>query len=120
MVNNVVVQVEEMARNISKLSIEIHELRNALLKVTSQERERQEPSTEKVQKEVTNKMSTTTSHACKEEAKKDGDEGEKDGRQSRGLLKVCGGSAEEREREPPDRRSASARSLAEAEGGRFR
>ena len=98
MINNLVMQVEEMARNISKMSIEIHELRNALLKVTSQERERQEPSTEKVQKKVLNKMSTTTSHACKEEAKKDGDEGQREGRQSRGLLEVWGGSAEERER----------------------
>ena len=86
MVNNLVVQVEEMAKNISEMRIEIHELRNALLKVTSQEKERQGPSTEKVQKKMTNKMSETQraimcmsptgSHAYKEGANTDGDIGE--------------------------------------------
>ena len=76
MVNNLEVQVEEMAKNLSEMRIEIHELRNALLKVTSQERERQEPCTEKVQHKVTNKMSPTGSHACKKEAKNDGNEGQ--------------------------------------------
>ena len=90
MTNNLVVQVEEMAKNISEMRIDIYELRNALRKVTSQEMERQGPGTEMVQHMGMRKMSLSRSHAC---AKKDGEEGQEEGRtrQSRG------GSSEERE-----------------------
>ena len=93
MVTYLEVQVEEMAKNISEMRIEIYELRNALVKVTSREIERQEPGTEKVQKRGMNKMSSSRSHACNEGAKKDGEERQEEARtrQSRG------GSSEERE-----------------------
>ena len=90
-VGNLVVLVEERLKEISEMRVEIYELKNALQKVTSQEKERQEPGTEKVQKKGMNKMSSSGSHAW---AKKDGDEGNEG---NEGQREVLGGSAEKRE-----------------------